>query len=272
MGNCLVTKLKGSVNNDELDVFGKAKFYVNGDSAFGFNTEITPVLHVTEGNITLVKGTITNVIGNWAWHPSIQVWTTTGTGKGYVDVPKYGITGFYMQQNCYCPKLVEVAKYTNLQMLYLVPFNYGSNLPEYRYHVNLADLSANAPNLQYCASYNGGLYGDMSSVSNLRLINAIFVSNSDFTGKFSEVGKSPVLNTMSTVNGSSGAAWTIEEFVTNQRNAGVTEGSVTAYSIGDWNKLSFDNQVVPKATWDAGNHTISWTASTITAIGKTINA
>ena len=272
MENCLVTKLKGSVDNDELEVFGKARFYVNSDSQFGFNLEITPILHVTEGNINLVKDNITTSIGTWAWHPEIQVWKTTGDGKGYIDVPKYDITRFYMQKNCYCPKLAEVAKYTNLQMLYLTPFSSDDNLPEYRYRINLADLFANTPNLQYCASYNGGLYGDMSSVSNLRLINAIFISNTDFTGKFSEVGKSPVLKFMSTVNGSSGAAWTIEEFVANQRNAGVTEGSVTAYAIADWSKLSFDNQIVLKETWDESNHIISWTASTITAIGKTINA
>ena len=266
MGNCLVTKLKGVVNDNDLDILGKIKFKANG-GLVGFNSSTVP--EVFGGATEHLHSANNSTVGGFGAHTPVDLYVADTSG--YIMVPKYGnITAFYVQSGLTIPSnICEMFKYCNMEMFALANFSGDVNVEGVIYGKDIAEYMPNLKYLQFRARNQGHVINIDDLVRLQSLVN-VDITDAVVNGKWSDLGKIPNISYIIRCTSSVSTLSSIEEFVSNQRELGKTEKSITVDQIGGWGKVTFNGNIIPAE----GSTTLSWTTSpnTITYKGQTINA
>lgn len=254
MGNCLVTKLKGAVDNSNLLRIGEGCFEVMENKTA--NTIIT----AAKSPITIRKkdGSAFNAVANGE--------TKTGVTSVYGNAITLSDAGIYVIDDKYKVTAVNSQRLYNsypdtfdYSPLYSLNVTYGvaliDKLPKYKDTLKeliYTNVSLSENNLSYISV--------LTNLQTLQLSTLLGVSLT--TGTFGSF----IPASVTTFRGGDGyMSGSIEDFVAARRAAGVTEGSLSMAWLGDG--VTFNGNAVGIAT-----KTLSWTGSTITFGGETINA
>lgn len=256
MENCLVTKLKGVVDNDNLPIYGKAVIVVGtGDPSLLFNKNtVVKVLGGTvngQTEISVNAGSPLLITSS-----TIVSDGTYGEGQVGLQIDKYSLTGierpisFDAEDIVYSPlssiQTISSTSVRNAESLTahfteqtFTQFNIQSN----NIAINLTELGSN---------------GTMVVVRTLGCSNVY--------GSLDKAGMSPLSTQFSTPN-TKNVSLNIETFVGYHRAAGRTTGSFSLPYLGACN-CTFNGESVA----NLASNSLSWTATTITLNGVTINA
>lgn len=270
MGNCLVKKLKGVVDNDNLSKFGELRikmpqdYYVHEFLAANKSVDVS----IIDGALTFDNGTTASTIGAGG----VDNFATKDTpAYGELSIAdKYSITAIaaeYLKSRVIRIKSFEEIRYCPLVTLACI-FEDGVAVP-------ITELAAYLPNLEFLSV--GSITGTIDDLVLLTHLRGMSIQGSAVTGTFDDLGKLPnvenyafSLSYPNTVSVPPIRGGSIETFVANKRLAGKTEGSSVFMWLGDprlgitWKGAGFSNNV--------DVNTISWTANTITFRGETITA
>lgn len=259
--NCLVTKLKGVVNNDNLDLFGY----------MGIKTSTGNIMFELSdaGTVKILHGTVG---GN------TEIPIVAGQYKYLVQYGTIAVDSGYDEMIVYIPKYTIKRLYTNASPINLEDLQYSSPLVELK-------LGACNP-LKYSeAAFNGILENlDILYITNTSTVvnngpidvteigaNGIMTKLSfsgiatGLTGSLNKAGMSPL--TELNVPNTKEVSLSIETFVANNRAAGRTTGSLSLPYLGGCNCTFNGESVAIQAS-----NSLSWTATTITLNGVTIDA
>ena len=268
--DCLVTKLKGVVNNETLPKFGMITFHVNNPEnltdkmtyfKYADSTEATKNFYEVGSGVT--ADFITSQI-----YPRF-------TGEGYVRVKnKYNITDIVIssryQSDSVTPSIdmdISQLSYNNLQSI--------SCTPQGLHITNLKDLQILKPTLKgitlnerdILVHQLSGDISDLAKFVNLETLNLSYISNK-VHGTMEQVATLfPKLNSLGDLTDTKWLAGSIEDFVTVRRSQGVNDGSVYT-KWGIFSNVTFNGEKLK----GQDNTPFSWTATTITYNGVTINA
>jgi hypothetical protein len=260
MENCLVTKLKGSVNNDHLLKFGEFRVKIGAAKYLGFAADDSQIISVVDGNL-LFNG-----------QPTLQLTdnfqsTVNITGEGTVSIPnKYNLTileaSFKEQID------LEKLRYcTKLRTISLSGSGFTYNLDD----INIESSVLKNVTIQNVDSIKGSIRNLLKyPLTSLKLnVNLKSFNENNFSvlGEFAEC-----TNYDNTVSGS-GLTGSIEDFVAQKRLARTAAGlevagTCTFRYLGDGRRITFQGTPVT----NVNDNTISWTANTITYNGTTIDA
>jgi hypothetical protein len=256
--NCLVTKTKGTVNNDNLPVFGILRLVIDDATNARFMIEYPSSRKVTSNDVEAGSGV--SVDFSNANDPKVS-------GTGVLKVKdKYNITTLGLFIN------TPAVKVDLSELEYLALTGVSVNCPECIAE-ELGDLSVLPATLTTLTimsktTYQNYLKGDIADMGSkfVNLSSFNLKDNKSITGKMQDIATLfPVLNNMGDVTGLIGITGSIEDFVHVRRTQGVTSGSVSI-SFGNYSGITFNGE---KMT--AGGTSFSWTASTITYNGVTID-
>lgn len=155
MGNCLVTKLKQSINSSDLEVFGKITYKVSTVANPTTSTQVAPKFNLTEGQITLT------IIGDGHFTDS-----TFTDDLGKTQIVSAGLTR-YLSNGDY---LVVVDKYdTRITEQLPLPLGdigcYVVNIADYKYLTNLTSLNYGERNTR--------TKGNISELGNLHNLTSL---------------------------------------------------------------------------------------------------
>ena len=254
--NCLVTKLKAVVNNSNLKKLGVLDIYGTGNADIGFKGSspitvkcISGSMYSDQARTQAITEKEIPVSANAAY-----VYITNGT---HIEVSnKYAITFVYAT-----PQTEKIStedfKYSTGITRLTVPQIKG----------NLSDLSGltSCTTLELVGAsvpYNSELEGAASDIAGLTALTKINLLRAQHIyGSFESLGKCIALTEIKIAE--TRIAGTVEAFVARQRGAGRTTASNIAISLA---LTTFNgNSVTHDPT------TLSWTATTITFNGVTID-
>lgn len=279
MGNCLVTKLKSVVNNDNLDTLGSVKMF------------LTPELSSGAYVITLNLGTMPHRIsirGNTNTALSVSN-PSQGTLVDGHTIDYLGIVsssaGLRITVQNGNRTTIEIDKKSDLNKLVV----FSNSFPEIKN--GITDLPSTIELIDL-AGYSGSLFtsdfvgfsslkllnfansfksfeGQLSNLGNLSVLESITANSNKntITGDIKDIGSLTHLTTFK-FSGNIGISGSIEEFVAAQRLAGRTTES-TGISFG-WGltNVTFNGST----TQTDHSCTLTWTTDTITYDGVTISA
>lgn len=232
MGNCLVTKLKGSVQNSDLDVLGLIKVHYKASATPNTKNRFLGIglLQGTPGKVTIVGGNfvqsdLTTVIGT-------EVTFNTSVGNSYQElyisnnecdiyIPKYGI---YFLQMCNDNYVTQDTMPTIKDWSWL---KYGATFIGNFYglcdeHLDLSVLSRHNPASICTRTLCSGHLSDLANCTNLVFLQLMY-SNNTFDGNIAALGNLVHMVFAILYGNISG---TIEGFAEAQIAAGRTTGSV----------------------------------------------
>lgn len=268
--DCLVTKLKGSVNNETLPKFDMITFHINNTENLADILTYFKYADSTEAtsNYYEIGSGVTSDFKQSETYPRF-------TGEGYVRVKdKYNIVNVTLniayKTDRITPCLdidISQLSYNNLEMI-------GAS-PQTLHITNLKDLQVLKPTLKEIILSEKNilvpqLSGDISDLAkfvNLETLSLPYISNR-VHGTMKQVATLfPRLTSLKDLTNSKWLTGSIEDFVAVRRSQGVTNGSVytkwgnSAYITFNGERLTGHNDTP-----------FSWTATTITYNGVTINA
>ena len=256
MGNCLVTKLKGVVDNDNLPIYGKAVVVVGAvDPSFRFNknTTIKVLGGTVNGQTKISVNANTSLI---ITSSTIVSDGTYGEGKVGLLIDKYDLT--YMER---IQKFdLEDILYSPFVFLQILPSTIVENVEKFPVLCKKQEfkgINASGTNIALDVTELGsnGIMTDIRLVSN----NAAY-------GSLNKAGMSPLTSHFSVPN-TKNVFLNVETFVGYQRAAGRTTGSLSIQYLGACN-CTFNGESVTNRP----DNSLSWTATTITLNGVTIEA
>jgi len=260
MSNCLVTKLKGVVDNENLPVFGELELRT---VTTGPNQQIC-IIGVSFDSISVIGGTTEITPARTPFDGWIVVATA---GEHTLKVQnKYAITilnGVGLENE---EDIVYLTNATGLSLGKSLPssgFSLDSGittLKTFDKMPNLISLVIAAPNLKGSLADLLPIHGN--TITSLG-IKSVSVSN--FTMLMSDLGKIANINTLVDV-AISPLQGSIESFVASQRGVGATEKSMDINYFGGNGKITWKGSTFANIQ----NNTLSWTATTITFNGDTI--
>lgn len=256
MGNCLVTKLKGVVDNDNLPIYGKAVVVVGAaDPAFTFNKNTTvKVLGGTVDGQTQIDVTGYNVL--LINSSTVVSDGTYGEGKIGLLIDKYALT-----------RMERIQKF-NLEDILYSPFVYLQVLPSTIIE-NVEKFPVLCKKQEFIGlnSSSSNIAFDVTELgSNGVMTDIRLISNNAAYGSLDKAGMSPLTSNFSTPN-TKNVSLNIETFVGYHRAAGRTTGSMSIQYLGACN-CTFNGESVT----NQADNSLSWTATTITLNGVTIDA
>lgn len=254
--NCLVTKLKATVDNSNLKKLGVLDIYGTGNADIGFKGSspitvkcVSGTMYSDSGRTQAITEKVIPVSTN-----SSYVYIVNGT---HIEVSsKYDITFFYATPTTEMINTEDFKYSTGITRL-TVPQIKGnlSNLSGLTSCTALELVSSSAP-------YNFALEGTAADIAGLTALTKInLVRAQHVIGSFESLGKCIALTDIKLAE--SNIAGTVEAFVARQRGAGRTTASNIAISLAN---TTFNGSSVTH-----GNTTLSWTATTITFNGVTID-
>lgn len=279
--DCLITKLKGAVNDDSLLKLGELRLKITSIS--GENSQSIRVGTLTEGVTLSLKiiggGHFTDLDGSENYGTTKDVTTAEtlyiSNGNYYLSITsKYELSNLSvltdmdivggLEELKFSDKLISLSLegsdvsgdlsllsgFTNLYNLYLTSSQVTGNISSLSGLTKLQTLNM---------SELLGVEGDISVFQNMASLQTLNLYHTNVTGNISSL-KSP-LNTLS-INGLN-LTGTIEGLVTAQRSAGRNTGSIQTYG---WPSAITFNGDAPE------NNTISWTSTQITCGDTTITA
>lgn len=267
--DCLVTKLKGVVNNETLPKFDMITFHVNNPEnstdkmtyfKYADSTEATKNFYEVGSGVTADFITSQS-------YPRF-------TGEGYVRVKnKYNITDIIIygryQSDSVIPSIdidISQLSYNNLQSI--------SCTPQGLHITNLKDLQILKPTLKgitlserdILVPQLSGDISDLAKFVNLEKLNLSYISNK-VHGTMEQVATLfPKLNSLGDLTDTKWLTGSIESFVSVRRSQGVNDGSVYT-NWGASTDITFNG----KKLTGRENTPFSWTANTITYNGVTID-
>lgn len=267
--DCLVTKLKGSVNNETLPKFDMITFHVNNPEnineiftyfKYADSTEATKGLYEVGSGVT----------ADFITSQTYPRWF----GEGYVRVKdKYNITGIIIDKKYQNDKItpcvdinISQLSYNNLETL--------SATPQALHITNLKDLQTLKSTLKVINLFERNilvhqLSGDISDLAkfvNLEKLSLSYISNK-VHGTMKQVATLfPKLNSLGDLTDTKWLTGSIEDFVTVRRSQGVNVGSVYT-NWGVSTDITFNGEKLK----GQDNTPFSWTATTITYNGVTID-
>lgn len=281
MSKCLVTKLNGVVNDDALLRLGEIAISVDAGDFRIVNTSGTTTIRANKASLSLTEGGAgsTSVSARKSASNTDFVFIYV-TEPCIVYIPQYYLERLYISPKSDIDikylgaSLGESGSYfsvptlTYVVSLGSVPANIRSlsvgmcnfNLDEDEYP-SLIALSAAATNRVFVIDA-----ADIAERMPALRDYSIWSTADNSSGSFDDFGKCKSLNSLKMYHGSG----TIEGFVANQRaiygsRPARTSGSVTLQYLG---AVTFNGTTIYSAT----AKTLSWTATTITFDGTTINA
>lgn len=237
--DCLVTKLKGSVQNDNLSYFGKLKIQVNNSTGSGVSFQI-----LNNGIISTADGSnklkITGSSGDYKNSITINnsAWIEFAVGEYLVIMDKYNFRGIAHGNT---PDKASVI---------------GFNVEEFEYSPNIESLSG----LNNTTSFGNFdvLQGKLPNLSSLSINGTDITATTGVLGTF---GFNKTELSFTKITGD------LEDFVRARRAKGVSEYTTTVH----WHAcpgVKFNGNAINTAQ----GAEFSWTASTITLDGVTVNA
>lgn len=265
--NCLVTKLKASVNNNSLDKLGMFSVFFKQEASPTQDSRFLMVVSTEKNTIKCTEGLFYKVYGG----------TSIGDSYTLVDSDwseQYGgyvFSGFVSNTAC----RVDIPKYTlkRVQVVTNGASVYDIDLSKFKYTQvqlfsgrYLSGSVADLPDNTTSVNFNGNLKikGTLADFSRLTSITYLNTGNSSIESSLlSSLGTITALTTMQVA-----ASGSIEGFVGVQRaNGRTTCDGIDCVYLGAGNITFNGEQIVNKAS-----ATLTWTASTITYDGVTITA
>ena len=256
MENCLVTKLKGVVDNDNLPIYGKAVIVIGtSDPSFRFNKNTT---------VKVLGGTVdgqTEISVN-AGHALLILSSTIvsdgtyGEGKVGLLIDKYALTHMERIQKFD----LEDILYSPFVFLQVIPSTIVENVEKFPVlckKQEFTGINTNSSNIALDVTE----LGSNGVMTDIRLI-----SNNAAYGSLNKAGMSPLTSNFNVPN-TKNVSLNIETFVGYQRAAGRTTGSFSIQYLGACN-CTFNGETVS----NRADNSLSWTATTITLNGVTIDA
>lgn len=272
MSDCLVTTLRWAWDNPNAELLGLIKMVVT-------NTPAT-LRFTADETLKLLSAT---------WKSNNE---NTKSFAGNTDLTNFNYNQITYDDTSTNSSVILIPKYTCVTVVNLLPFNGSLDLDCFNYAGDNQNLTLSVSttdgtlNGDVIRNLKSDVLGrmvrfrvpgfdfeeplDVSSLGNSGTITdfSMYLCNSaNIYGSLDNLGKSPVSTFISprTKN----VSIDIATFVQNNRNAGRTTGTINLREIGYCTVLisGVVEDVLPN--WDTP---LSWTASTITFNGKTINA
>lgn len=261
MKNCLLTKLAGTVNNPSLYKLSEIRIEVSevSNAIIDLKTDgdVKPAVTVFSGSVT--------VDYTYVSEDSIHKFTFNGTGVISI-ITNYKITYLYTSDN-----LAGVLSNKNplLECKNIETFR----APKMDYSEGL-DISvfANFSSLRVIylgtntSSKRTSIYGDIKTLKGiLPSFRDFDISKTGISGDFKYLALLTTKNAIIDTN----IAGSIEDYVAVKRGLGVTTGSIEKPWLGGLHLgyITFNGQAIA----NQATNTISWTDSTITYNGVTID-
>jgi len=265
MNDCLVTKLKASINDASLEKLGYAPFEGAVD-VYSDGTTWIDIVFSKPSKVILEKGSLINssVAPNGNVYEAQSFTANAQVGQIKINFDKYNIVKINAMVRGYSGKGIDInsLKYsTNIDTINNIPSIYGdisalSNLKE------LQNLS-----LGMSADDSLLLTGNISSLRNLKKVTRLSLDRRTLIeGNIADLGSCTSLEWFQI--GGTKIRGTIESFVQAQRLNGRTEGSITTPYLGACRGLTFNGAAITIV----GNSKIEWTATTISLNGVTVTA
>ena len=232
MENCLVTKLKGVVNNSDLKKLGVLRFEVDVKSV---DRNTVNIIHCNINNyckFTIVSGPeggqiikvgISEALDapkgtEFFLDNSLDAYYFSKIGKYVIEITnKYNITTFRIKSGNVSILLNDMKYFNTLQeieltgknvignfndlpisdMTYMKFDNKIDNIQYVSAKTIVGDISkiANTPMVTFISEYCDGITGDLSSLSSHSTLNTFVINNShEITGKISDITNIPHLS------------------------------------------------------------------------------
>lgn len=250
--DCLVTKLKGIVNDDSIYKLGEiriSKSYADEFTQIGQGFRIS---FIKDATISIVgDGYFTDMTGSQNNGKTIECTANTPVN-------------FYVSNGDF-----EIALSDKYSIGYLGLSKTEEATGSYNYNKTkniVGDLDA----LKYCtnmSTFDAGMVfnikGDLKILGNIPLLNTLDISQTKISGNIS-VLKCP-LKTLN-IDRCDNITGSVESFVAAQRGAGRNTGSCTL-NVGSDSTITFDGSKLDNPT-----NSLSWTSTQITIGEKTITA
>lgn len=271
--NCLKTQLKVVVDNPNLEVLGTITV-----SRFGNTSQTTTAFKASERiNLEVLEGSPLDGNATSCFIGPSGTINSLGEGTGfkpnYTESFKLRINDKYKLteiENNFIKIDLDDLRYTNItkidsQFITNIYYSKGENG-----YISASELYNILPSLTYLSitAYKGTVNELLTYYKNQ--MTTLNLANCAVSGGFARLGLFPNVtnysgSTMGSQNYISGS---IEDFVSNKRFSGITEGSVTFFNIGGGvvNAITFQGTRIPGS---GRNQTLSWTANTITWDGGT---
>lgn len=260
MENCVVTKLKAVVINDDLPIFGKARVFVKNTTNTNRSIRIQPNAEVEVIGGTVGGQTTLNSDGSGyiLLNNEVPIVSDGTFEDGLVEllIPKYDIKNMYADkvntEDLLCSReslgLLMVGSFVKAR--YLKDVYTFTNITS----IDLRNVVVDEP-------------FDVSEIGNNGAITSFIALNfGNCYGNLDKLGMSP-LSAPLYVPRTKNVSFEVVNFVHYNRTAGRTTGSITATWLGACN-ATFNGTVIRNQE----TNSISWTASTITCNEVTIDA
>ena len=281
--DCLVTKLKGSVNNDNLHILGYNKYKFRMDGAgFGCGIRLT-----VDGKLILLDGTWNEGVGAGTRERSVAAFTgifpnaNTVTpdveGQEYctILIPRY--TPYYyanlMAVSDDLPIELSGFKYADPALIPAsVRVEFNNVIPSPIGSRTIADLSyapmekityINIPGFKFAETVDLTQMGAGGVLEGFNMGNCKW----NLTGSLDNLGKSDF--TPGFLPDTKDVSIDLVNFVNNHRNAGRTTGNKDLRFLGLLT-VKVNGVVIPLAS--KSNNILAWTADTITLDGEPLES
>lgn len=273
---CLVTKLNGTVDNENLFKFGELRIKVDTDLE-----EKKPVIGVggfknitidVTGNLSIWDYTLTTNHGSSFHYESKSAQDSTSViikgSNGYISI----IGKYSMYENTKYPiGIYDTVNDNTIKsiMYWFKGVKFSTSRIGYKQSQRSGDLSelASLVNLgEIRINYSPNITGNLEDlVVHKDTLQVLLANGTAITGSIESLGECTLLKalTLNNVN----VSGTVENFVARQRLAGRTTAQFEILDIGNTN-ITFNGHVVNTNT----QNNFSWTENTITLNGETINA
>ena len=301
MKNCSFERINSAVENGSLDVYGHVEFACRPTYVTLCANEAKKVLLTVDGGTIGGSASTYAVVYDGEGDPSTKL-VSANQGVSVVKIDadeKYDITAL---GEVYPIKGLGSLAYTKgLLSISYIDKRIDTNVANAVADININELASfkNKNLIKFKASMPSGfsskikgnigafrgygdlkqlnirvsnVYGDISELNTLTDLEVLDIMLSGVFGDIASLGTLVNIKEMSLINAPSvenSVTGTLESFVQAQRTAGRTTESTGITILRNLGDVTFNGEAIPRADT---THTLTWTESTITFDGTTINA
>lgn len=261
MNNCLVTKLKAVVENNDLPVLGEFQIKMNAIPSFLVNQTLYLQFNV-DSEIYSADGT--KFVDNQGNPTSDRVSFTANVGK-YVNLPMSAIT--ICVKNKY--NITDIrCNFERVEPINISDICYASNITriDAKLYGDIADLHGltsltrlHSTNTSKYYNLNKVLIGNIGAINTLRSLTFLSLGFSKLNGNLEDIGALTSVTNLAV--GNTGIGGSVEAFVNSQRtqttNPRTTCSNMNVAYIGQQTSITY--QGVQATT--SGSAKLSWEAT-----------
>ena len=281
--NCLVTKLKGIVNNNNLPKYGELLWRVSSNDVitivFGVGQWKNANFEVT-GDLSIWNYQETTNYGQTYHYESSSPTDTIsikikGNNGDISFTDKYSMwdnltKAVILYDTVYDNDIKSLKYWFKSTKLALNVFG-GKSASQNKYVERTGTLNdiveIGVPFTSIDIGYSKNITGNIATMAALKNTLTKFAAyGTSLSGSIEDLGECTLLVTLN-FNSDFGIEGTVEGFVARQRAAGRTTAEFTQFDMSS-SKVTFNGHTLTGLT----NNTLLWTANTITCYGETINA